>query len=121
MLKITISILFSAVIIFSLVRPVIATDGTSWKSWNENTRTFYVMGVVDAWGDIVDLAKQSNEMSVSEVMHEAIMSCILSRGMKYAQIVAIVDKYISDKPKKWNWSMPSLVWKAMDDACKYKQ
>ncbi len=99
-----------------------AVDGTTWRSYSENVRASYVVGVVDAWiyfkailGDPEKLT-EPREMTLPERFFLDAAECALK--MKYGQHVAIVDKFMNDHPERWNHGMADIIWKAMNEACK---
>ena len=102
---------------------VLALDGTTWRSLDQDVRAVYVWGVVETRGHIrvayeLEQKESARQMTSTEKHFVDLEQCITKRHMKWAQVVAIVEKYMNDHPDQWNYQMSSIIWSAMDEACK---
>ena len=85
---------------------------------------FYVKGVLDAWAFIDGMAtyatkeELSAELSLAEGLNHKIVLCLHTRGWEVGQILAVVQKYVTDKPNEWHRQMPDIMFRALSDACK---
>ncbi len=100
-----------------------AWDGTTWRSFSEHVRASYVIGVVETWHNITLIYEREQEvrarpMTATEKHFADLAQCVIKRGMKGAQVVAIVEKYVNDHPDQWNYEMTSIVRLAMYESCK---
>lgn len=99
-----------------------ATTGNDLLALPEYPRTTYVVGVIDAWGEVGTLIRQtkdpSPELAVIDRMFGDLARCAVGRKMTRAQVGAIVDKFLKDNPAKWHDSAGSLIWEAFTDVCR---
>jgi Rap1a immunity proteins len=94
-----------------------AISGNDWKQIDPEEQRFYVVGVVDAWQHLEQVASRSViPPSGAITVFTKIVKCV-EKGMTYAQMVAIVQKYMENNPPKWHYGMTSLVWSALNEAC----
>lgn len=95
----------------------LAIDGNHWNQLPNDRQNAYVMGVVDAWQNIIGYcgAPQGACFPVKG-MFEPIVSCTSNRP--YGQITAMVEKYMKDHPEGWHYDMASIIWTALSQACK---
>jgi hypothetical protein len=99
-----------------------AIDGNKWKTFPELSRSAYIMGVVDTWSNVAEATaevtkiKRSYKTGIVEDTLIDNVQCVAQK-MTYKQIVAIVDKYMADNPSQWHFTMPSLIWTAVAEAC----
>ena len=104
--------------------PALAIDGSQWRQMPNDAKSVYIMGVVDTWGNVrkavEHLKKQRGreETSALEQSYVDLVNCITRRGMRYVQVVAIVEKHMTDNPDQWNYGMSSNVWSAVQRVCK---
>jgi hypothetical protein len=82
--------------------------GTHYRDMVESARGMYVMGVVDGF-----LA--STMFGGSHPRALWLKSCIT--GVNTGQLVAIIDRFISEHPERWDQGMHVLVYSALLDAC----
>ena len=92
-----------------------ALTGNEWKRMGEFARQFYVVGVVDAWASVASIQKEFPVSGAGVLSRLA--RCAFEREMTYAQMAAIVEKYMANHPENWHRAMSWLVWEAMNDAC----
>lgn len=108
------SSILAALLAITLIRSeASAMNGNRWMRLSEATQDLYVAGVMDAWEHVTAISKTNPEIA----NFVRIVSCASDRGMTYGQIAAIVKKYMKDNPAEWHYTMASLVWTAMNDAC----
>ena len=92
--------------------PAFSLDGNGWRKLPENERAFYIIGVLDAWGNFDDL-KTPPPPNLSPIV-----SCLRDQQIPYSQAVTIVEKYMTDNPARWQYGMTSSVWAALNPVCK---
>ena len=103
--------------------PILAVDGSTWQAWPKEMKGVYVMGVVDTWHNIQLVEEafaervQLYELSVVGELYIDLTKCMTKRGMRYVQIVAIVQKRMDENPAGWDASMASNVWTAINEVC----
>jgi hypothetical protein len=92
--------------------------GNEWKQLGRGEQQGYIMGVVDAWQHLGYAASQSKIQPPSSTVtyFTQPLKCV-TQGMTYAQMIAIVQKYLEDNPYQWHYGMSSLIWTALDLAC----
>jgi len=104
-----------------LLNPVLAlgADVTRWKQIDEISRKMYVAGAADAINIVGDMLehdlKAGTHLLVKGLVD--ISDCLIERNMKFAQTVAIVEKYVNNNPELWHNSVGSLTWFALREAC----
>jgi hypothetical protein len=100
--------------------PSFALTGNQWRAFPKPARQAYVAGVMDGWRILqaadADLGTAAHGPAADVVLD--VVRCAVNRQMTYEQVVAIVEKRMHDRPDDWNYDMASLVWGAMDQACK---
>ena len=108
-------------ILVVLIADATAMDGNGWKQLPPGAQQSYIMGVVDTWGNVAELVKALNRqpMGVEKIFIDHV-ACAQEK-MTYAQMIAIVDKFIADNPSQWHYSMPSLISDALRAACTTRQ
>ena len=75
------------------------------------------MGVVDTWGNIVQMYQVTKEVpNIATDSFVRLNNC-MAKGMTYNQIFAIVEKFMADDPSQWHTEMSSIVWAAINNAC----
>ena len=99
-----------------------ATTGSDLLGFPENVRAIYVAGVIDGWGEVGTLIRQSKdpspELAVIDRMFGDLARCAAGRKMTRAQAGAIVDKFLKDNPAKWHDPAGSLIWEAFTNVCR---
>ena len=94
-----------------------AISGNEWKQLDPGEQRFYVVGVVDAWQHLEQVASLSViPPSGAITIFTKLVKCV-SEGMTYGQMVAIVQKYMENNPAGWHYGMVSLVWSALNQVC----
>jgi len=91
------------------VYAVAYVNGNHYQEYDVTTRTIYVMGVVDGLAGSFTMGGSTRRAS-------ALGACL--KGLPGAQVRAVVDKYMTDNPAHWDWSMPILVYNAINTMCK---
>lgn len=92
-----------------------AMTGNDWVRLPQTAQQYYVFGVLDAWENFGEVALRLNQQSSVVTNFTKLVTC--GAGMTYGQINAIVQKYMENNPANWHYSMPSLVWTALDGMC----
>ena len=100
-----------------------AITGNDWQQLSKAARDAYIWGVLDSWHNIEGLAefmveKKRLESQNPLVLHYTRLLNCIEQKMSYAQLSAIVEKYIKNKPESRHYVMPSLVWSAIYNTCK---
>lgn len=90
------------------VYSVAYVNGNNYQEYDAATRTIYVMGVVDGLAGSFTMGGSTRRAS-------ALGACL--KGLPGAQVRAVVDKYMADNPAHWDWSMPILVYNAINTMC----
>lgn len=81
-------------------------NGNSYERMNSEQRLLYVVGVFDGLM-MFDTNSPGN----------AVKKCVTDMQTPSGQLLAIVDKYMTDHPEDWGYSMSSNVYTALRDAC----
>jgi hypothetical protein len=127
-------ILIPLMAVMSLASPVAADmSGNEWRQYEEVIQRTYLAGIFDAWVEIVRLAEKlpilkdpvTNEEPQTELYHRArlkdmygkLTKCVISRNMTYEQLAAIANKYLTDHPEDWSYSMASLFRSSLHNVC----
>jgi hypothetical protein len=97
-----------------------AIDGNSWKRLGRGEQYAYIMGVLDTWGNVAQLINVTNPKTTGPTERMFMKHVECADKMEYAQLVAIVDKFMADNPSQWHYSMPSIVSTAVSQACQKK-
>jgi hypothetical protein len=105
-------LLIAATVFLLSSHPAFSLDGNGWRKLPENERAFYIIGVLDAWGNFDDL-KTPPPPNLSPIV-----SCLRDQQIPYSQAVTIVEKYMTDNPARWQYGMTSSVWAALNPVCK---
>ena len=107
---ITVSLLF--------VADATAITGNQWRQLALAAKQNYVFGVIDAWNHLGEFNKPAYNPTadVADIFLEQV-KCASNTGMTYAQIFAIVQKYMETNPDQWHRPMASLVWTAFTEMC----
>jgi hypothetical protein len=100
--------------------------GQGWHDWPQGTRVAYVSGFAEGYANAttdvtlkacLKAPKQSSK-AVSETLMPIVNSTIACwRGMRYGQLLAIVDKYVADHPERWHEPIAELVRAALTNVC----
>jgi hypothetical protein len=86
-----------------------SVSGSDYENWNAYSRMGYVEGAVDG---LINGADASGDYPRASQLGRCI------KGMSMQQLVAIVDKYMSDHPTQWdNHGMGALIYVALERAC----
>ena len=97
---------------------VAVTTANEWKRFSDSGRRTYVIGVIDTWGTMKLLLRDTKiQPSVHDEIYLRLVDCVQSRGMPYSQVIAIVEKFIADRPADGHYSMPSLIFSALNEWC----
>jgi hypothetical protein len=92
-----------------------AVTGNEWRQLSQTAQQYYIIGVLDGWdnlGTITLLAEQQSPVGIGFTKQ---IECTI--GMAYAQINAIIQKYMENNPSQWHNSMVLLVWPALAEVC----
>ena len=97
-----------------------AMTGNQWRELPLTAQQYYIIGLVDAWGQVSDvLTPKQNPPTLCEfciAAVEKVTKC--NRERTYGQLVAIVGKYMNENPSQWHRDMAFLVWVAVYEGCK---
>jgi hypothetical protein len=91
--------------------------GNQWRELPNSARMLCVVGVIDGWhfmGLAVD--EPSKQRMIGTFIR--LTSCVEKRQMTGEQILAIVEKYVTEHPEEWHERMEFIVFKTMSAACK---
>lgn len=117
--------LMSIVIVALFSGTALGFSAGEWKNLPEQSKVFYVVGVVEAWTNLkaaVEFTKQQQgrerAMSPAESIFVELVTCIDNRNMTKQQIYDAVDKYVSNKPDSHGYLMAGVVWSALAEVCK---
>lgn len=91
--------------------------GNDFQALSETARMYYVLGTIDAWGN-VGVESLALNAPVVDTLYGDVSRCVTGRQMTQGQGLAIVDKYIRDNPAQWHKDMSILIWYAFREACK---
>ena len=109
--------------LFLLPTPAIGWDGNEFLKVHQTLRAAYIAGVVDTYVGIKNTVEQARSKgsyssgAFEQVITESV-GCI--QEMPYAQVVAIVEKYMRDNPERWHHPMADSVFGALRGVCKKK-
>jgi hypothetical protein len=92
-----------------------AITGNQWRELTRAEQAYYIIGVLDGWDDLGDTTLQAKERTPVVTGFTKLVKCAV--GMAYAQIHAIIQKYMENNPAKWHSSMALLVWFALNEGC----
>jgi hypothetical protein len=115
-----------ATVLLSLIilrPPAIGWDGNEFLKVHQTLRAAYIAGAVDTYVGIkgtVEAARSKGSYSaggLEQVIAESV-GCI--HEMPYAQVVAIVEKYMKDHPERWHYAMADSIFGALWETCKKK-
>jgi hypothetical protein len=70
----------------------------------------YIMGLLDGWYMAPVFGAPEADKGLTEIER-----CV--EGMKSSQVAAIVDKYIRDRPEKWDYDVKDMGYAAVSQAC----
>src|SRR5207245_1079510 len=90
-------ILFICSLMFMIAAPAVGTTGKEWEGLEQDPRTLYVAGAIEAWRHTVSLAStnpQSDTGSLMAKTYKSISPCPLDPNIAYARLRAIVEKYM---------------------------
>ncbi len=98
-----------------------SVDGNTWIKLPEDVQVGYLGGLWDGWSYVLsegmaylkkypDATPGAVETGLAEVLN-------CHKGKPYTQLNAIVEKYMKDHPAIWHYSMPSLAFVAIKEAC----
>jgi hypothetical protein len=94
-------LLFFCIVVMADVS-VHALSGNDWIRLSASGREVYVAGIVDAWENIAQIQKYADarDARLTPVirMYTDINACIMSRRFSYAQMSAIIEKYVRRIP-----------------------
>ena len=90
-----------------------AITGNDWKTFPPLRQEAYIMGVLDGWM-FVESARRRFNGHPSVVTR--INKCTVEK-MNYAQVIAVVKKFMEAHPEDWHSSMADLIWGAFDEIC----
>jgi hypothetical protein len=82
--------------------------GNDYRTMSQGARRTYVMGLIDGLFLAPFVGAPKRQVACLERCAE---------GMRDEQVIAIVDKYISENPVRWHGSVHVLVYSAMREAC----
>ena len=82
--------------------------GIEYRAFDTNEKKKYVMGLLDGTFLAPFFDAKKNKI-------EWLERC--ATGMNDAQIIAVVDRYLSDNPARWHESMNALAFLAFKHAC----
>jgi Ssp1 endopeptidase immunity protein Rap1a len=91
--------------------------GNEWNTLSPASKQGYVWGVYDAWSNLHSLDIEVSKEEGNPILSR-LVKCTIDKRMTYGETSAIVEKYMRDHPEKWHYTMASLMWDAVDDACK---
>ncbi|MCE5195502.1 MAG: hypothetical protein LLF28_08670 [Nitrospiraceae bacterium] len=111
------------VIVFLFSSTALAFKAGEWKNLPEQSKFFYVVGVLEAWTNLkaaVDFTRQQNEraMTPAEGIFVDMVVCMNGRNMTNQQVYDTVDKYVSNRPDSHGYLMSGVVWSALSEVCK---
>ena len=90
-------------------------SGQQYRSWSEEWRSFfaggYYMGYMKGHAHAVTV--KSNQMNTSA--EDSLERCLSS--LTVGQARAILDKYVADRPERWDKQIMDLAEEAFIDAC----
>jgi hypothetical protein len=94
-----------------------AVNGNAWNKLSTRDQDVYIMGVIDALADAVDICNQIPSTDCS-VIKEIAAPALCFERKPYEQSVAVVRKYMKETPANWHYTMPSIISTALHEACK---
>ena len=114
-----------AALLLALALPVLITShaagtsvrGNDWRALDRAGRLSYVLAALDAWQLVGVLPLKSPDAAVVKTQFVDLPACTAEKGMTGAQVLAIVEKYVTDNPDKWHEPMALLIWRSMHDVC----
>ena len=95
-----------------------AIDGAEWRRLPAAARAAYVTGTVDAWSGLVDVQASLGRNEPAITVFRDIVACVRDRLLPYAQIVAIVERYVAENPGRSSTEMPDLIFAALGQECR---
>ena len=91
--------------------------GNDFLQYNNNEKSKYIMGVADGLlSSEVYLNKDSAADALSNIVK--LRECLRTTIDNNNQLVAIVEKYLSNNPEEWSLSMNIIFFESMKDVCK---
>ena len=91
--------------------------GNDFLQYNNNEKSKYIMGVADGLlSSEVYLNKDSEADALSNIVK--LRECLRTTIDNNNQLVAIVEKYLSNNPEEWSLSMNIIFFESMKDVCK---
>jgi hypothetical protein len=76
-----------------------AISGNQWKQLSQTQQQTYVIGVLDAWDNLAQVALLVKQQPSSVTGFTELVKCV-QKGMSYSQINAIVQKYMENNPSQ---------------------
>ena len=89
-------VLTTVVLVLSSPASSFAYLGNDWEQWDDNTKTVYVGGVLDAFKFNAMNLDIPKDVDVIADMEKSITEC--TKEMTYKQMKAIVKKYMEKNP-----------------------
>ncbi len=99
-------------------RPAHAIDGAEWRRLPAPARAAYVTGTMDAWSGLVNVQASLGKNEPAITVFSDIVACVRDRLLPYAQIVAIVERYVAENPGRSSTEMPDLIFAALSLECR---
>ena len=105
-----------------------AVSGNDWKRLPEPARDAFIMGVLDGIQHVRFLFQVAREegakrgitepRAITEAMIDDAVGCWFERKVPYSQLIALVNKYLTDHPDTWHFGMAFLTTQALAERCK---
>ena len=89
-------------------------DGTHWTTWSNQDKLVYIRGMGN-WADFVTQAQAQKGKTFEFCMSKALVDELKTKSL--GQIVAEVDAYYQENPKKLNTSVIEVVIRRCTNAC----
>jgi hypothetical protein len=92
-----------------------AITGREWRQLPPVAQHYYIIGVLDGWDNIATITLLTEQKPSVGIGFTKQIEC--TAGMAYAQINAILQKYMENNPSQWHNSMVLLLWPALAEVC----